>query len=124
MQRTPVILAIGILGLLEALLRLFFYYEAVIAGVALLQPTPPASTMNLVNSINLALGLAGLLVIAGLLLLNNWGYWGTIGVSILTIAFDGVSAATVSATAMVGLVLPIIFLIILIPRRAAYLVRV
>jgi hypothetical protein len=124
MQRTRAIAVIGILGLLEALLRLLFYFEAVFAGVALLQPMPPASTMNLVNSINLALGLAGLFVIAGLLLLTNLGYLGTVMVSVLTVVFDGVSAATVSATAMAGLVLPVVFLLILIPKRAAFLAGV
>ena len=114
------ILAVGLLGTVEALLRLFFYYEAVFAGVPLLSPMPPASTMQAVNSINLILGLAGLLVIAGLMLTKRWGYWGTIAVSVVTIGFDGVSSATVSYTAFAGLVLPVLFLAILLPARSRY----
>lgn len=75
-SRTRLILAAGVLGLLEALLRLFFYYyEAVFAGVALLEPMPPASTMNLINSVNLILRVAGLIAISGLLLMTRWEYW-------------------------------------------------
>ena len=115
------ILAIVILGVLEALLRLVFYYEAVFGGVALLQPMPPASTMDMVNSIDLALGLAGIVVIVGLFLSTSWGFWGTVAVSIITVAFDGVSAATVSVTATAGLILPVVFLLVLIPRRAVFM---
>jgi hypothetical protein len=111
------ILAVGILGILEALLRIFFYYEAVFAHVQLLQPMPPASTMNVINAINLTLGSAGLVVIFGLLLTTRWGYKGTVTVSVLTIVFDGVAAASVSPTALAGLILPVVFLAVLIPRR-------
>jgi hypothetical protein len=75
--------------------------------------------MAIINGINLALGLAGLVTISGLLLMTRWGYWGTIGVSLVTIAFDGVSGVTVSFTAFAGLILPVIFLVVLLPRRAS-----
>ena len=120
LKPTGVVLFICLLGILEALLRLFFYYEAVFAGVQLLQPMPSASTMSVVNPINLALGLAGLVVISGLFLTTRWGYRGTMVVSVITIVFDGVSAATVSPTALAGLILPVVFLIVLVPRRAKY----
>lgn len=119
-RRTRLVIAIGILGGLEALIRVVFYYEAVYGGVSLLQPMPPASTMNIVNPIELALGIAGLVAVSGLLLMTGWGYWGTIVVSILTIVFDGVSSVAISYTALAGLVLPIIFLVALLRRRAEY----
>jgi len=122
-KKARFVLVVGAFGILEGLLRLLFYYEAVFAGVPLLQPMPPASTMNLVNSINLVLGLAGLLAISGLLLMTWWGYWGTVAVSVLTVIFDGASAATVSLTALAGLVLPVVFLVVLTPRRARYFGR-
>lgn len=55
--------------------------------------------------------------------MTGWGYWGTVVVSILTIVFDGVSAVTVSFTAFAGLILPVVFLIVLLPRRAKYFGR-
>ena len=85
------ILAVGALGTMESLLRVFFYYEAAVAGVQLLTPMPPASTMGIVNSTNLLLGVAGLVFIAGRLLSTKGGYWWTIAVSVATIAFGGVS---------------------------------
>jgi len=120
-RRSRAILAVGILLILQSALRLFFYYDAVYAGVQLLQPMPPAATMNLVNSVNLALGLVGLALVPGLLLMTRWGFWGTVALSVLTIVFDGVSSATVSFTAFAGLILPVIFLALLLPRRAAVL---
>ena len=114
------ILAVGALGGVESMLRIFFYYEAVFAGVQLLQLMPPPSTMNTVDSINLLLGLAGMVFVAGLLLSTGWGFWGMIGVSVATIVFDGASSAAVSFTAFAGLVLPVLFLIALVPWRTAY----
>ena len=119
-ERTKLILTVGALGVLEALLRIIFYYEAVFAGVPLLQPMPPASTMNIVNPINLVLGIAGLLVIFGLLMMTRWGFWGTITVSLVTVVFDGASAALVSPTAFAGLILPLSFLVVLVPKRTQY----
>ena len=53
---------------------------------------PPAATMNIVNSVNLLLGLVGLLFVPGLLTMTRWGFWGTVALSVSTIAFDGVSS--------------------------------
>jgi len=119
-KQSRIILAVGALGILEGVLRLFFYYEAVFANVQLLQPMPPASTMNIVNTTNLILGLAGLVMFSGLLLTSKWGYWGAVVVSVLTIAFDGVSSVAVSFTAFAGLILPVVFLVVLIPKRGDY----
>lgn len=111
----------GILLVLQSALRLFFYYEAVYAGVQLLQPMPPAAAMAVVNSVNLSLGLAGLVVVPGLLLTTRWGFWGTIALSALTIFFDGTSSVTVSVAAFAGLILPVVFLALLLPKRSTFL---
>ena len=114
------VVAVGLLAVIEAVLRLVFYYESAYAGVALIQPMPPAPVMNDANVISLTLGLGGLVATAGLLLMKEWGFWGTAMVSAFTIVFDGVSALTVSYTAFAGLVLPAVFLLVLIPRRTAF----
>ena len=113
----------GILLVLESALRVFFYYEAVDAGVQLLQPMPPPTTMEVVNSVNLILGLAGFVVVLGLLTMRRWGFWGTVVLSVLTILFDGTSSIAVSPTAFAGLVLPFVFLAILLPRRSSFIAR-
>jgi hypothetical protein len=120
MKISRTVLIIGIFLILQSCLRLFFYYEAVFAGVPLLQPMPSAATMNLINSINLILGLLGLIIVPGLYLMTGWGYWGIIALSAATIIFDGISSATVSFTALAGLILPILFLILLLPARLIY----
>ena len=76
--------------------------------------------MEAVNGVNLVLGAAGLVVVSGLLAGRGWGYWGTILVSLATVAFDGVSSISVSFTAFAGLVLPVAFLVILLPARETY----
>jgi hypothetical protein len=115
---------VGILLILQSALRLFFFHEAAYAGVQLLQPMPPAATMNVVvNSVNLALGFVRLVVVPGLLLMTGWGLWGTVALSALTIVFDGVSSATVSLTAFAGLVLPAVSLPLLLPIRATILME-
>jgi hypothetical protein len=78
--------------------------------------------MNVVNSVNLSLGLSGLAVSSGLLLMTRWGFWGTVVISALTIVFDGTSAFAVSVTAVAGLILPVIFLVVLVPKRRSYFV--
>jgi hypothetical protein len=55
--------------------------------------------------------------------MTQWGYWETVAVSILTVVFDGVSAATVSFTAFAGQLLPIVFLVVLVPRHTSYFGR-
>jgi hypothetical protein len=82
---------------------------------------PPAATMSIVNSVNLALGLAGLAAAPGLLRMARWGFWGTVVLSLLTILFDGVSSVVVSSTALGGLVLPLLFLALLLTRRVTFL---
>ena len=114
------ILAVGSLGAVESLLRVVFYYEGAFAGVQLLEPMPPPSTMNVVNPINLLLGLGGLVFGAGRRRSTGWGCWGTVAISGATIAFDGVSSVTVAFTAFAGLVLPVLFLLDLIRGRATY----
>ncbi len=86
-------------------------------GVALLQPMPKASTMDVIN-FNLILGVARLVVMSGLLLMARWGYWEAFGVSVPTIIFEGISAPAVSSTALAGLVLPVVFLGTLFSRRS------
>jgi hypothetical protein len=76
--------------------------------------------MNTSNAINLTLGLAGPAQISGLLLTTRWGCRGRVVVSVLTNALGGVPAASDSLTAFAGPILPVVFLILLVPRRDSY----
>jgi hypothetical protein len=52
----------------------------------------------------LAIGVTGLLLLPGVYLLRLWGFWGTIAVSMYTIAFDAWAFFTVQSSAAAGVI--------------------
>jgi hypothetical protein len=52
----------------------------------------------------LAIGVTGLLLLPGIYLLRYWGFWGTIAVSIYTIAFDLWAFFAVQSSAAAGVI--------------------
>ena len=52
----------------------------------------------------LAIGVAGLLLLSGILLNKPWGFWGTMGVSAYTIAFDLWAFIAIQPSAGAGVV--------------------
>jgi len=65
----------------------------------------------------LFLGLSGVVLTYGLLIGKRWGYAGTIGISAFTIVFDVWAMIAVQPTALLGLVLPAVFIVYLVMRR-------
>ena len=74
------------------------------------------STLALINSAFLVLGVAGLVTAYGLLRDSRWGYWGALIVNIATIVFD-VWGFTVQSSAALGFVMPVISIILLYRAR-------
>jgi uncharacterized membrane protein (DUF2068 family) len=74
------------------------------------------STLALINSAFLVLGVAGLVAAYGLLRDNRWGYWGALIVNIATIVFD-VWGFTLQSSAALGFVMPVISIILLYRAR-------
>lgn len=66
----------------------------------------------------------GVLVIIGLLLMRSWEYWGTLGIAVTTIAFDTWALIIVAPTAAMGIVVPFILLIYLLPRHSKFAPKV
>jgi uncharacterized membrane protein (DUF2068 family) len=66
------------------------------------------------------LGICGLIAAFGLWRRKKWGFWGTIAVSIATIAFD-VWGITVQYTAALGFVVPVISILYLYPKKSGLL---
>ena len=116
-RRSKIFLAIAILALIQSILRLMFFYLGTYGGAQLISPSPPAPVMEFINTFSLALGLGGLAVIPALLLFRNWGYWGTLFLCILTIAFDAWGVTMIAWTAAAGLLIPIVALVYLVPRH-------
>jgi putative exporter of polyketide antibiotics len=65
----------------------------------------------------LFLGLSGIVLTYGLMTGKKWGYTGTIGISALTIVFDVWAIIAVQPTALLGLILPTVFIVYLVMRR-------
>src|SRR5579871_3249108 len=109
------------LFVIESFLRLTFFYVGTYGGSQLITPPPSAYVMNFINVFSLALGLAGLLAIPGLVFYRKWGYWGLITVSLLTIVFDLWAFSKVAQTAIAGLIVPVIVLAYFLPKYRRFL---
>lgn len=85
------------------------------------RPLDPTVNSVVVFS-ELAIGLAGLLAIPGLVWPRSWGFWLTAAINVYAIAFDVVAAVAVQASAAGGVVPPVIILVLLlVPFRGRFL---
>ncbi len=67
-----------------------------------------------------AIGAAGVLTTYGLWYGARWGFMGTIGLSVATILFDVWGIVAVQPTALMGMVLPALFIAYLVWNRASW----
>ena len=114
--RTRGIVLVSALSGLQSILRLVFFYLAM-TGAELLEVEIASSAQQMINIMFLFIGVVGLITSFGLYRMRSWGYWGTILLSVLTIAFD-IWGLTIQSTAAMGLILPVIFIIYLLSRRS------
>ena len=119
-KRSKMLLAIVGLVILQSILRVVFFYMATVGGTQLISPPPPAALMQTINAFSLALGVAGLLVVPGLISFKSWGYWGTLFLCLVTLVFDLWAFSTTAQTAAAGLAVPTIALVYLVPRRMSF----
>lgn len=119
-RRSRILISLGALAIVESILRLVFFYLGTYGGAQLITPPPPEFVTEFINAFSLLLGIAGLVVIPALLLSRTWGYWGSIILSVVTIGFDGWAVATTAWTAIAGIVIPILVLSYLIPKKRAF----
>lgn len=114
--RTRGVVLVSALSGLQSILRLVFFYLAM-TGAELLEVEIASSAQQMINIMFLFIGVVGLITAFGLYRMRSWGYWGTILLSVLTIAFD-IWGLTIQSTAAMGLILPVIFIIYLLSRRS------
>lgn len=114
--RTRGIVLVAALSGLQSILRLVFFYLAM-TGTELLEVEIASSAQQMINIMFLFIGVIGLITAFGLYQMRSWGYWGTIILSVLTIAFD-IWGLTIQSTAAMGLILPVIFIIYLLRQRS------
>ncbi len=87
--------------------------------------TPERPLDPLANSIvvysELAIGLAGLIAMPGLLWSKAWGFWLTVAVNSYAIVFDGVAAVVVQLSAAGGVIPPLVILLGIFLFRSRFL---
>ena len=111
------LVAVGVLGLIQSAMRFG------ILGVVLQNGWPAtdhavSSEMALfIDAMFLFLGIAGVVLTYGLLAGKKWGYNGTLGISAFTIVFDVWAIIAIQPTALLGIVLPVVFIVYLVMRR-------
>jgi uncharacterized membrane protein (DUF2068 family) len=71
----------------------------------------------------LVIGVLGIITSMGIWMMRVWGFWGTMLLSAGTIAFDIWAAVAVQSSAVLGLVLPVLFISYLYARREKFLGR-
>ena len=114
--RTRGIVLVAALSGIQSILRLVFFYLGM-TGAELLEVEIASSAQQMINIMFLFIGVIGLITAFGLYQMKSWGYWGTILLSVLTIAFD-IWGLTIQSTAAMGLILPVIFIIYLLLQRS------
>ena len=114
--RTRGIVLVSALSGIQSILRLVFFYLGM-TGAELLEVEIASSAQQMTNIMFLFIGVIGLISAFGLYQMRSWGYWGTIILSVLTIAFD-ILGLTIQSTAAMGLILPVIFIIYLLLQRS------
>jgi hypothetical protein len=119
---TRTLIFLGVLALIESVLRLVFFYVGTHGG-QLITPAPPVDVMQFINYFSLGLGLIGLVAFSGLIFETSWGFWGSLMLCLATIVFDSWAVATTAETALAGIIVPVLLLAYVIPKHSLFLVH-
>lgn len=101
------------------LFRVALYAMTQTGAVTTDHPLDPLTNSLVVYS-ELAIGVAGLIAIPGLLWSKAWGFWLTAAVNVYAIVFDAAAAAAVQLSAAGGVVPPVIILVLLLMFRPRF----
>ena len=117
-KRDKAVVFVGFLWIVQSLGRLCFAVIGTPEGMGQFLDTPISPATSVVLFVMfLLLGVLGLAVVFGLLARWKWGFWGAMLASFATIAFD-IWGLTIQFTAAIGLIVPIISIIILYPKKS------
>jgi len=112
---------IGVLGLLQAVLRMAFFGMMMSGNSVELEHDISTLESDFMAAMFGLLGIAGVLTSIGILLKTPWGYYGTLFFSAVTIAFDVWGVLAVQITAVMGFVFPALFIAYLLVKKEEYL---
>jgi len=113
---TPIKAALG-LNLIQAVMRLMFFYIMITGGIdEFLDVTINPSTLQGISIVFLVLGIGGLISIYGLAMRKEWGVKAIRAVNALTIIFD-IWGYLVQSSAFFGFIVPVLNFILLAKER-------
>jgi hypothetical protein len=116
-NRRKGLVAVGVLGLIQSAMRFGILGVVLQNGWPATDHSVSSETALFIDAMFLFLGLGGAVLTYGLMTGKRWGYTGTIGISAITIVFDVWAIVAVQPSALLGLVLPIAFILYLVVRR-------
>lgn len=108
------------LALIQSVLRFAFPASILQTGFPDTERIVSPDMQAMILAAFVLIGIAGVITTYGLWIGARWGYTGTIALSLVTIVFDVWAVAAVQATALMGLVLPALFITYLIVNRSDF----
>jgi uncharacterized membrane protein (DUF2068 family) len=106
-----------LLAVIQSIARFAIPLSISASGGPVLENPVSDEVMMFINGMFYLLGLFGFLTAYGLWTGRRWGYLGTLAFSAGTIAFDAWAIATVQSSAVIGMVLPAVFIVYLLLIR-------
>lgn len=123
MKRDKGTVFVGFLWIIQSVGRLYFAAAGTPTGMGQFLDVSISDIISFaLFAMFLLLGVFGIIAASGLLARRKWGFWGTIAVSAATIAFD-IWGLTIQFTAAIGLIVPLISILYLYPKKPQLLVN-
>jgi uncharacterized membrane protein (DUF2068 family) len=111
------LVAVVMLSLIQSLLRFVVFAVALNGEWTNMEHFVSPEEGAIMDAIFLFLGVGGIVLSYGLFTGKKWGYTGTIGISAFTIVFDVWAIFAVQPSALLGIVLPVVFIVYLVLIR-------
>ncbi|HEY3420140.1 MAG TPA: hypothetical protein VGK23_06265 [Methanomassiliicoccales archaeon] len=109
-NRKKGLLAVCVLALVQSALRFGILGVVLQNGWPATEHAVSSDVELFINVMFLLLGIGGIVLTYGLFEGRRWGYIGTIGISAITIVFDVWAIFAVQPTALLGIILPVVFI--------------
>ena len=114
------VIFVALLWVIQSVGRFVFGYLSATTPGGLLDVVVSLVTLQTIDTMFFLLGILGFIAVVGLLLMEKWGFWATVLVSVATIVFD-IWGVTIQFTAATGFVVPVISLLILGTKKSQLL---
>ena len=118
------IIAVAVLAFFQSALRFHFALGSMgvlgsdmEAQLTTMLENPVADATMVIALPFLLLGAFGIVTAIGLLMRRPWGLYGMVALSLVTIAYDAWAILTIQSTAVMGIYLPVVFIVYLMARR-------